>query len=535
MDEVGSTDVFMFEGFRFDRAGDYLFRVNGPRGAEPIALGSRALALLGLLLDRQGQLVTKDEIFGVVWSGMAIEEANLTVQISALRRILDQDRERGSCIQTILGRGYRFVAAVTRVAAEDRSNSTSLSEGSSRARPRMSIVVLPFTNLSDDREQQYFADGITDDLTTDLSRIVGMVVISRSTAFTYRDKSVGARQVGRELGVSYVLEGSVRRSGSWVRLNAQLIDVDTDVHLWAERFECNTAELFALQNEITSQVALSLSREVIRAEAVRPAQHPGALDYILRGRAVMLKPSSRDSYAKGIELFERALALDPCSVEAQSRLASTLVGRVLDRLTDAPAADIGYAQELTRQALEASPRSPLAHYAKGQVLRAQLRPEEAIPEYEVAIAFNRNWVHAIGFLGWCNLYSGWVEEAILLLEQAIHVSPRDIYVALWHNWIGQAYLLRSRVNEAIEWFEKARRANAGSPNVHAALASAYALNGDTERAALELAEARKLSSRDRFSSIARLSALGYFGLRQTRALFEATYFEGLRKAGMPEE
>jgi TolB-like protein/Flp pilus assembly protein TadD len=535
MDRLGSADIFLFEGFRLDRVAGCLFRAEGSGVAEPVVLGSRALALLRLLLERQGQLVKKDEIFGVVWSGMAIEEANLTVQISALRRVLDRGREQGSCIQTIPGRGYRFVAAVTRVAAEDPSNAASLPEGSVGSRPRMSIVVLPLTNLSGDREQQYLADGITDDLTTDFSRIVGMVVISRSTAFTYRDKSLGAKQVGRELGVSYVLEGSVRRSGSWVRLNAQLIDVDTDAHLWAQRFECNTAELFAMQNEVTSRVALALSREVIRAEAVRPAKHPDALDYILRGRAVMLKPSSRDTYAEGIELFERALALDPSSVEAHSRMASTLVGRVLDHLTNAPAADVAYAQELTRQALEASPHSPLARFAKGQVLRAQLRPEEAIPEYEAAIAFNRNWVHAIGFLGWCNLYSGWVEEAILLLEQAMRVSPRDIYVALWHNWIGQAHLLQSRANKAIEWFEKARRANMGSPNVHAALASAYALTGDSERAALELAEARKLSGRGRFSSIARLSALGYFGVPQTRALFEATYFVGLRRAGIPEE
>jgi tetratricopeptide (TPR) repeat protein len=208
---------------------------------------------------------------------------------------------------------------------------------------------------------------------------------------------------------------------------------------------------------------------------------------------------------------------------------------VLDHLTDAPAADIAYAQELTQQALAASPQNPLAHYAKGQVLRAQLRPEEAIPEYEVAIAFNRNWVHAIGFLGWCNLYSGWVEEAIQLLEQAIGVSPRDIYIALWQNWIGQARLLQSRTDEAIAWLEKARRTNAGLPYVHAGLASAYALSGDNKRAAFELAEARKLTSHDRFSSVARLSAVGYFGLPKARALFEATYFAGLRKAGMPEE
>jgi adenylate cyclase len=401
--------------------------------------------------------------------------------------------------------------------------------------PRLSIVVLPFTNLSDDREQQYFADAITEDLTADLSRIAGMFVISRSTAFTYRGKSVGAKQIGRELGVSYVLEGSVRRSGSQVRVNAQLIDADTDAHLWAERFDRDTGDLLALQNEITSQVAVALSREVIGAEAVRPTQHPDAPDHILRGRAVMLKPSSRQSYAEAISLFERALALDPRSVEAQSRLASTLVGRVLDHLTDATAADVAYAEELIGQALAISPRSPLAHCAKGHVLRAQLRPDEAIPEYETAIAFNRNWVSAIGFLGWCNLFSGWIEEAIPLLEQAIRLSPRDIYIALWQNWIGHAHLLQARTDEAIVWFEKACRANAGLPYVHAGIASGYSLRGETKRAAVELAKARKLSSHDRFSSIARLKAIGYFGVPRVRALFETTYFAGLRKAGMPEE
>ena len=202
MDRLGPADVLLFEGFRFDRAGGCLFRTDRDDAAEPVALGSRALSLLGLLVEQQGQLVTKDEIFDVVWPGIAVEEANLTVQISALRRVLDRGREQGSCIQTIPGRGYRFVAPVTRVAAQDRSNAASLSEDSVGARPGMSIVVLPFTSLSSDREQQYFADGITDDETTDLSRIVGMLVISRSTAFTYRDKPLGAKQVGRELGVS---------------------------------------------------------------------------------------------------------------------------------------------------------------------------------------------------------------------------------------------------------------------------------------------------------------------------------------------
>ena len=179
------------------------------------------------------------------------------------------------------------------------------------------------------REQQYFADGITEDLTTDLSRIAGMLVISRNTAFTYRNKPVDTKQIGRELGVRYVLEGSVRRSGNRVRVNAQLIDAETDAHLWAERFDRDTSDLFALQDEITGRIAATLNIELVRAEAARTTEHPEALDYILRGRAAMNKPPTRDNYAEAIGMFERALALEPRSAEAQSLLAWALAGRVM--------------------------------------------------------------------------------------------------------------------------------------------------------------------------------------------------------------
>ena len=196
--------------------------------------------------------------------------------------------------------------------------------------PRLSIVVLPFTNLSDDPEQEYFADGITDDLTTDLSRISGSFVIARNTAFTYKGKSVDVKQVGRELGVRYVLEGSVRRSGSQVRVNAQLIDANTGAHLWAERFDRDTSELFTLQDEITSRIAVELNLELIAAEAARPIDHPDALHYIFRGRAAQSRAPTRDNYAEAVGWFERALGLDPRSADAQSWLAITLTARVLD-------------------------------------------------------------------------------------------------------------------------------------------------------------------------------------------------------------
>jgi adenylate cyclase len=400
--------------------------------------------------------------------------------------------------------------------------------------PRLSIVVLPFANLSNDPEQQYFADGITEDLTTDLSRIAGSLVISRNTAFTYRGKPIDTKQIGRELGVRYVLEGSVRRSGNRLRVTAQLIDAETDAHLWAERFDRDTSDLFALQDEITSRIAVALNLELIGAEAARPIEHPDALDYIFRGRATTLKPVSRARFAETVTLYERALALDQQSVAAQSHLAATLADRVAGDMTDSAAVDLARAEELARQALAASPRSPLAHNAKGQVLRAQRRYGEAIPEYETALAFNRNWVVVYANIGECKLFTGSIEDAILLFEQALRLSPRDPAIGVWYGRLGRAHLLQSRIDEAIIWLEKARSAVPETPWPRALLASAYALKGETARAAAELGAARSLSGDDRYRSITRLKALGIYAF-PIRALYEATYFAGLRKAGMPEE
>ena len=333
----------------------------------------------------------------------------------------------------------------------------------------------------------------------------------------------------------YVLEGSVRRSGDRVRVSAQLIDAATDAHLWAERFDGNTGDLLALQDEITSRIAVALDLELIGAEAARPTEHPDVLDYIFRARAAGSKPSSRVTYMEGISLLERAVALDPQSIEAQSRFASALTSRVLDGLADSPATDIVIAEGLVERALAASPRSPLAHFAKGQVLRAQHRSEEAILEYEMAIAFNRNWPIAYAQLGRCKFYTGSIEEMIPLLEQAIRLSPRDGEIGQWFFRIGVVHLVQSRIDEAIVWLEKARSAMPAHPLPHAHLASAYALKGDNERAAGALAEARTFSADDRYSSIAHLKAVGDFGVPSVRALYEATYFAGLHKAGVPDE
>jgi TolB-like protein/class 3 adenylate cyclase/Tfp pilus assembly protein PilF len=400
--------------------------------------------------------------------------------------------------------------------------------------PRLSIVVLPFANLSNDPEQQYFADGITEDLTTDLSRISHMLVISRNTAFAYKDKPVNAKQIGRELGVRYVLEGSVRRSGNQVRVNAQLIDAATDTHLWAERFDHDTGDLFALQNDITRQIAIALNTELVAAEARRQTENPDALDYILRGRAASYKTATPDKHAQAIDLFERALALDPGSVEAQTSLAGALIDRVNSGMTTARSADIARAKELIGQALARSPDSTGAHLVKGLVLRAEGRCDLAIPEYERVIASNRNSPGALFSLGVCKLQRGSIEETIPLEEQAIRVNPRDPNVFNRYLVIGQVHLLQSRTEEAIVWLEKARTGNPGSPWPHAWLASAYGLKGDLDRAEAELAEARRLLGGRAYASTAAMRRRNW-GVPAIQELHEATFFAGLRKAGMPEE
>jgi TolB-like protein len=535
MDLSGSADSVLLEGFRLDRRGGCLYRLDQGGDTTPVALGPRAIKLLSELVEHRGELVSKDALMMAVWPGRVVEEANLNVQIARLRHVLDQHSKSGSCIQTLAGRGYCFVGTVNRTGAKAPAARPVTFPNAAPPRPRLSIVVLPFTHLGGDPEQQYFADGITDDLTTDLSRIAGMFVISRHTAFAYRDKPVDTKQIGRELGVRYVLEGSIRRAGNQMRVNVQLIDAETAAHLWAERFDLETGDLYVLQNEITSRIAVALNLELVGAEAARPAEHPDALDCIFRGRAAAWgKAPSPDSYAEAIALFERALALDPGSVAAQSWLASALANRALDFPSGTSAGDIKRAEELAAKAVAASPRSPLAHFAKGQALRAQNRPEEAMAEYEAVLALDRNWIGAMFAVGWCQFYTGSIEEMIAALEQIIRLSPRDPYIGSCYSRIGAGHLLQSRIEEAIVWLEKTRAVIPFRPFPRICLAAAYGLRGDTERAKAELAEAQRLSPDGRYSSVARLKGVGYFGVPKVRALFDATFFVGLRQAGMPE-
>jgi TolB-like protein len=391
---------------------------------------------------------------------------------------------------------------------------------------------MPFANPNDDRDGQNLANGITEDLTTDLSLLPDLRVIPRSAAFAYKNRLADTKQINGELAVQYLVEGSVRRVGDQLRVNARLIDAETGTQLWAERFDRESGDLSAVQNEITSRIANTIGDELIAAEGDRPIEHADALGYILRGRAARLKPSSRETHAERIRLFEQALELDPQSVEAQSLLADELVERYLNRMTASPAADVARADELVGRVLAASPRYPFAHFVKGQILRAQKRYAEAISEFETVLASKPNAANALHALGECKLLTGRIDEVIPLEEHAVRLHPHGPLIGFISARIGLVQLLQSRTGEAILSFQRAASGASEFFLGHAGLAAAYALQGETGRAARELAEARRKSVGP--DHLARVQAF-FTAPPEIRALHEATFLAGLRKAGMPEQ
>ena len=495
MDELARDPIWQFDLFELDAASGCLFRLNGVAGREEVTLGSRALAVLAALVTRAGQLVSKQELLDEVWPNTAVEEKNLAVQISTLRRKLDQGRTGRSCIQTVPGRGYRLAVA---------SSRRLLAEEASVPSPRLSIVVLPFTTPSEDHAQQYFADALVEELTMDLSRLEGSFVISRETAFTYRDKPVDAKQIGRELNVRYVLGGSVRRSGGRLRVNAHLIETATDRHLWVGRFEGDTFDLFVLQDDITSQLANALSVELVATEATRSSEYPDALDLVFRGRALQFQHRTGELYLEAIAFFEQALALRPGSVEATIYLARALVTRVLNGLSDTATEDLSRAEALVDQALAWSNRSAHALLVKAYICQAQGRYSEAAVEFQAALELDRNLASAVGGLAWCKLHAGLIEDVIPLVERAILLSPREPGICGRYYLAGTIHLLSSNVDAAIVWLEKARHVSPTMPFYRARLAAAYALSGEVERASVELLHAQRLDGSGLFSSITNL-------------------------------
>jgi TolB-like protein/class 3 adenylate cyclase/Tfp pilus assembly protein PilF len=425
--------------------------------------------------------------------------------------------------------GYRASSAAVAVMASVSSTAVA---------PRLSIIVLPFENLSHDPDQDYFADGITEDVTTDLSRIAGSFVIARNTAFTYKGIPVDVKQLGRDLGVHYALEGSVRRLGDQVQVNVQLIDAETGAHVWADRFETDRRNLVQAQSEITGRLARTLHLELVQAvgraiDKERPV-NPDAQDLVMRGWALFERTPAAVSRDAAKQEFAQALAIDPDSYDAKLGVGASLVINLSNGATETADADEARAEALLGELLTRDPNRSQLHATLALLRRIQNRLPESRIEWERAIELDQNNSIAYGQLGVTLIYLGDPAAAIPLAEKRIRLNPDDPNVGLAYWSIGLAHLLLNRPGPAIEWLTKATAANPRVYYFYLDLASALALQGRLPEARAALAEAVKL--RPQINSMARQRARwAYTNNPAYRALAEKTIDVGLREAGMPEE
>jgi adenylate cyclase len=397
------------------------------------------------------------------------------------------------------------------------------------APPRLSIVVLPFKNLSNDPSQDYFADGVTENLTTDLSRIRNSFVIARNTAFTFKDKAVDAKQIANELGVRYVLEGSVQRDGTRVRVNAQLIEGETGKHLWADRFQEDIADLFKLQDDVVARLANALTYELVRAEAdaATRSKNPDVLDLVMRGRAATIQwvrqqPTKEELIAVRA-LFEQALEIDPSNADALAGSANTYLSEYVygwtDSETDYDAKILGQADRSIALARD----SAWPYVLKSAYLHISLRPGDAFRVANAGLTLNSNDAFLFAMRASARNYLGQFEQAKSDVQQAIRLSPRDPRIGNWHNFIADAELGLGHLEAAIEAASKAIDAGYRLFYPYLNLAAAYALKGDIDQAKALLAEARRINPK-----------LSVQWLTARKPILQPA-FDALRKAGLPED
>jgi TolB-like protein/class 3 adenylate cyclase len=397
---------------------------------------------------------------------------------------------------------------------------------------RLSIVVLPFANLSGDPEQDYFVDGITESLTTDLSRINGSFVIARNTAFTFKGKAMDVQKLGRELNVRYVLEGSVQRGGNRMRVNVQLIDVETGNHLWAERFDIPITDLFDMQDEIVSSLANALNAQLIEAEARRAEHslHPDAIDLVFQGTSCRNKGVTAENMAQAREFFERALTLDHGNTEALVGLAALDTASGAFFLVHDRDARLAAAEAALTKVLSMSPQHARAHMFLGTVQILTKRAAQGIRECERALALDRNLADAHAHIGLAMVFIGRGTESEAHIQEAFRLSPRDTVAFRWMHYAGIAKQVLGDDGEAVIWLRRCLEANRNYPIAHFMLAAALALLGSLDEA--------------RAAVRAGLALDPTFTLRRMRGRMsdDPTYVagskrvqEGMRIAGVPEK
>lgn len=493
-----------------------------------VQLGTRAYDLLLALVRRRGELATKDDLMSEVWPGSVVGEDNLKAQISSIRKVFSAEPDCSSYLQTVPGRGYRFLAPV-----EVRSDGTAVSLMTSLSLPdRPSIAVLPFTNMSADPEQEYFADGIAEDIITALARFPSLFVIARNSSFTYKGRAVDIRQVGRELGVRYVLEGSVRKVGKRVRITGQLIETETGSHVWADRYEDDLVDIFSVQDEMTASIVGALVPGLQRAEIergrLRPPDSLGAYEYYLRALAAY-HTWTKQGVDQALAWLDKALALDANFVAAII-LAENCWGMRYTRGWSPATEAVEQSTRLARLAVQLNPDNPdaLAVLAR-RTASINHDYSGAMRLAEQAVSDNPNSSFALRHAGWAFAFCGKPDRALTCFERALRLSPREARthdLAGPHNGIALALIQMGRDAEAVAAARTSIQQSPDSAGGWRMLTSALALLGQLDEARAAL---RRVLELDSSSSLATI----YFRFGHSEEA-RARFYDGLRKAGMPD-
>jgi TolB-like protein len=525
---------FLFEDYVLD-----LDRRELTRGSKAIAAGPQVFDLLVYLIQNREHVVSKDNLLDVVWGGRIVSESTLTSHINAVRKAIGDSGEEQRLVRTIARKGFRFVGEVKQADAADGFNSpkaepATSDETAALARPlpdKPSIAVLAFQNLSGDAEQEYFADGVVEDIITALSRIRWLFVIARNSSFTYKGRAVDVKQISRELGVRYVLEGSVRKAANRVRITGQLIDATAGTHLWAERFEGSLDDIFELQDQVATSVVGAIAPQLERAEIERakrkPTENLGAYDYYLRGMADLHR-GTREAIDEALLLFEKAIELDPDFASAYGTAAWCHFWRKVNGWMIDPEREVAEATRLARRAVELG-RDDAVALARGGHALAHFAGDldGGIALHDRALMLNPNLAAAWFLGGFLRVWLGEPDGAIAHFERAMRLSPLDPETYRMQAGMATAHLFAGRYDVASSLADKASRDLPSFLLAAGVAAAGHALAGRTEEGKRAMLRFRKLDP------LLRVSGLRDW-LPIHRAQDLATLANGLRSAGLPE-
>ena len=518
--------LYLFEDFALDGERREL-RADGTI----VPVEPQVFDLLVYLIENRERVVSKDDLIASVWAGRIVSDSTLDSRVNAARKALADSGKAQRLIRTVARKGFRFVGEVRDAAsAAPTEHGLVPAEGNDRPPPpiadRPAIAVLPFVNMSGDPEQEYFSDGISEDIITALSKLRWFFVIARNSSFTYKGKAVHLRQIGDELGVGYVVEGSVRKSGDRVRITAQLNDVATGSHIWAEHYDRELADVFAVQDEITEAIVAAIEPQLYAAENFRAQRKaPGSLDawdLVMRALSHYWRVTRQDNVVAQA-LLEKAISIDPNYGQALGVLATTYMFCV----------HMGWADHVTTKrgeraalaAIRADNDDPWAHQALGGVYMMERRFDDSLAEFELALQLNPNFAMAQAYYGVSLCYSGRWQEGYEAAQRAIRLSPRDPFLAVYYGIAAYAQFVGRNYDNAIKLAREGLRQRSDFVGAHRVLAAAAGMTGDKDLAQSALAELKRAQPNVSLAWIADNMPIRHDAERER-------YLDGFRRAGL---